>query len=67
MPADRDAALIPVLPHPGPDWWRDNEARAAERRAEAERVTAHYAAQERAREERENAEVRARLGHQSTS
>jgi hypothetical protein len=32
-----------------------SEARAAERRVEAERVAAYYRAQERAREERENA------------
>jgi hypothetical protein len=43
--------------------WRDSEASAAERRSKAERVAAFYAAQERAREERENAEVRARVSH----
>jgi hypothetical protein len=38
-----------------------NEARAAVRRAQAERVAAYYEAQERAREERENAAIRARV------
>ena len=42
-------AIMPVLPHPGAEWWRDAEARAAERHSEAERVAAFYKAQERAR------------------
>ena len=53
---------MPVLPHPGLRWWEHNEARAAERRSEAERVAAHYAAQERAREESQKAALRAHVG-----
>jgi hypothetical protein len=53
---------MPVLPHAGADWWRHNEARAAERRSEAERVAAHYRAQGRTREERENAAARVGKG-----
>jgi hypothetical protein len=61
-PSIDPSAFMPVLPHPGADWWRDNEARAAERRSEAERVAAHYRAQECAREERENAAARVGKG-----
>lgn len=43
------------LPHPGADWWRDREERAAAQRAEQERVAAYYEAQQRAKEEREKA------------
>jgi hypothetical protein len=52
---------MPLLPHAGPHWWEHQEARAAELRAEGDRVAVFYAAQERAREERENAEVCARV------
>jgi hypothetical protein len=55
------SVFMPVLPHPGAHWWEQNGARAAERRSEAERVAAYYDAQERAREERKNAAVRARV------
>jgi hypothetical protein len=47
--------VLPILPHPGADWWWDEEARATERRSEDERVAAYWPAQEIARKERENA------------
>jgi hypothetical protein len=46
-PPINPSTFMPVLPHPGARWWEQNEARAAERRSEAERVAAHHRAQER--------------------
>lgn len=51
--------VMPVLPHPGPDWWRANQERDAERRAESTRVANFYANRARQREEREAEEARA--------
>jgi hypothetical protein len=46
--------------HPGGDWWKEREQRNQQRREEAARVAADYAARQKQREERDNAEVRAR-------
>jgi hypothetical protein len=40
--------------HSGPDWFRDNQARAMARSIEAERVAQYHRRQQREREEREN-------------
>jgi hypothetical protein len=49
------APVVPADPARGPDWWRKEvqDARAAEAKAEADRVTAYYEKQAREREERE--------------
>jgi hypothetical protein len=47
--------------HPGADWWRLEELKAAERRAEAERMNRHCEEMARAQEERMNKEERERF------
>jgi hypothetical protein len=49
------APVVPAGPARGPDWWRPEvqAARAAEAKAEAERVAEYYARQAKEREERE--------------
>ena len=43
------------------DWWMDNEQRAAEQRAERQRVTDYYERTKKEQEARENAEARERF------
>ena len=46
-------AFVPAA-HAGPDWFRNNGARARARSADAKRVARYYAQEQREREEREN-------------
>ena len=55
------AFVAPPLPHRGPNWWMDVAARDEERRADAARSIADAAQRAREREERENAEVQAKI------
>jgi hypothetical protein len=53
------AAMAPVYDRPfTADCAKDNERRAAERRAEQQRMADHYAMLTRQQEERQNAEAR---------
>ena len=47
--------------YPGADWWRLEEQRATERRAEMERMAAHYAEATKQQEERQNRELKERF------
>jgi hypothetical protein len=40
------------------DWWKDNERRAAGRRAEQQRIADYYARMTKEQEDRQNAEAR---------
>ena len=53
--------VMPVLPHPGADWWEANEQRDRQRHADAVRIANYYANQTKEREDRERAEAQARL------
>ena len=58
-PAILPEQVMAVPTHPGRDWARANQQRDAERHAEAQRVAAFYANQQKVREDKENAEARA--------
>jgi hypothetical protein len=47
--------------HRGADWWKDVEARQATERAESERAANFYEQRNKQKEDRENAEVAARV------
>ena len=51
--------VMPILPHPGRNWWQANEQRDRQRHAEAQRVASYYAQQAKEREHRDNAQARA--------
>ena len=52
---------MPPSYHPGANWSKDNERRAAAQRAEEQRIANYYARQTQQQEERENAEARERF------
>jgi uncharacterized protein (UPF0335 family) len=53
------AQSMGVPPHPGAAWWREAEAKAAERQAEAAHTAAYYAEATKQQELRKNEEERA--------
>jgi hypothetical protein len=55
------AASVPRMQHPGADWWKTNERRAAEQRAEQQRMSDYYVRAKAEQEARENAEARERF------
>ena len=59
IPAILPEQVMAVPTHPGRDWARANQQRDAERHKESQRVAAFYANQQKAREDKENAEARA--------
>jgi hypothetical protein len=55
------AASVPLSPYRGADWWKDNERRAAEQRAERQRMADYYERTKKEQEDRQNAEARERF------
>ena len=56
------AAFVPRSQYRNPaDWWKDNERRTAEQRAEQRRMVEYYARTKKEQEDRENAEARERF------
>jgi hypothetical protein len=53
-----EAASVPRTQHPGADWWKTNERRAAEQLAERQRIANYYERTKKEQEDRQNAEAR---------
>ena len=50
---------MPIISHPGADWWKDNDARKTNAERENARIVNYYKQQQEEREKREAAEARA--------